>query len=129
MVASFSLADVILSMFVLFLLVAWIALVIYVFVDIFRSKDLSGWAKALWVLFVIILPWLGVLVYLIARGDKMTERQLEDAAERERLTRAYIQDAASSGSTAEEIEKLKALRDAGTISLEEYESLKAKALS
>lgn len=129
MVASFSLGDVILSVIVFMLLVAWIALVIYVFVDIFRSRDLSGWAKALWVLFVIILPWLGVLVYLIARGDKMAERQLEDAAERERLTRAYVQDAASSGSTAEEIEKLKALRDSGAISPEEYESLKAKALS
>ena len=129
MVASFSLGDWILSILFFFLLVAWIALVIYVFVDIFRSKDLSGWAKALWVLFVIFLPWLGVLVYLIARGDKMAERQYEDAAERERLTRAYIQDAASSGSTADEIEKLTALRDSGAISPEEYESLKAKALS
>jgi hypothetical protein len=121
--------DVLWAMLWFFLLIAWIWVVISVIVDIFRSDDLSGWAKALWTIFVIIIPWLGVLIYLIARGQGMAERSYKQAAEQEARTRAYIQDAAASGSTADEIAKLAALRDAGTITDAEYESQKAKLLA
>ena len=126
-VADFSLGDALLSILFIMLWIVWIYLVITIFVDIFRSEDLSGWAKALWVLFVIFLPFLGVLVYLIARGDKMQQRAMETAAQQEKATRQYIQDV-SGGSTADELAKLKSLHDNGTLSDAEYQAAKAKAL-
>ncbi len=114
-----------------FLFVAWIYLLIVVVTDIFRSDDLSGWAKALWVLFVVIVPWLGILVYLIARGDEMSKRAASDYQRRDEEMRAYVQDAAgtSGASTADELTKLAALRDSGTITADEFEQQKAKLLS
>ena len=106
----------------------WIWLLIMVFIDIFRSHDLSGWAKALWVLFVVILPFLGVLVYLIARGGKMHERAERQAAQQDQAVRAYIQQAAGT-STADQLAKLADLRDRGVISAEEFEREKAKVLA
>jgi type VI protein secretion system component VasK len=113
-----------------FLFVAWIYLLIVVVTDIFRSDDLSGWAKALWVLFVVIVPWLGILVYLIARGDKMSARAASDYQRRDEEMRAYVRDAAgtSGASTADELTKLAALRDSGTITADEFEQQKAKLL-
>jgi type VI protein secretion system component VasK len=113
-----------------FLFVAWIYLLIVVVTDIFRSDDLSGWAKALWVLFVVIVPWLGILVYLIARGDKMSARAASDYQRRDEEMRAYVRDAASTSgaSTADELTKLAALRDSGTITAAEFEQQKAKLL-
>jgi hypothetical protein len=113
-----------------FLFVAWIYLLIVVVTDIFRSDDLSGWAKALWVLFVVIVPWLGILVYLIARGDKMSARAASDYRRRDEEMRAYVRDAASTSgaSTADELTKLAALRDSGTITADEFEQQKAKLL-
>src|SRR5262245_7959931 len=91
-----------------FLFFAWIWLVITVFADIFRSNDPSGWGKALWTLFVVFVPWLGVLVYLIARGKSMGERSMQQAVERDQATRQYIQNVASQNghSAADEIAKL-----------------------
>ena len=112
-----------------FLWVLWIWVLIYVFIDIFRSRDLSGWAKALWFLFVLFIPLIGVLVYLIARGGKMQERAQSDARQQEKDFRAYVQEAASSGTPADQLAKLADLRDKGVISAEEFEREKAKVLA
>jgi hypothetical protein len=99
-----------------------------VFIDIFRSHDMSGWAKALWVLFVVILPFLGVLVYLIARGGKMHERAERQAAQQDEAFRTYVQQSAGT-SSADQLAKLADLRDRGVISAEEFEREKAKVLA
>jgi type VI protein secretion system component VasK len=114
-----------------FLFVAWIYLLIVIITDIFRSDDMSGWSKALWVLFILIIPILGALVYLIARGDKMSARAAADYKRQDQQFREYVRDAASSSgaSTADELTKLAALRDAGTITAEEFDQQKAKLLS
>ena len=114
-----------------FLFFIWIWLLITVFADVFRSHDLSGWGKALWVLFVIILPYLGVLVYLIARGKSMQERVIARRLSRRRHTRQYIQEVSSTGgaSTAEELTKLAQLRDSGVITADEFAAQKAKILA
>ena len=106
----------------------WIWLLIIVFSDIFRSHDLSGWAKALWVIFIILVPYLGVFVYLIARGHKMAEHAAEAAAAQDAAARQYIQQVTST-SSAEELEKLARLREQGVIDEAEYQSLKTKTLN
>jgi hypothetical protein len=116
-------------MLIFFLFIAWIWVLVAVIADIFRSHDMGGWAKGLWVLFVIVIPWLGVLVYLIARGDTMTQRHVDDAHAMEQSQRAYIQEAAGATSAADELSKLASLRDSGEISAEEYASLKAKVMA
>ena len=122
--------DVLWTMLVFFLFIAWIWVLISVIADIFRSDDLSGWAKALWVIFVIVIPWLGVLVYLIARGDEMAQRNVDDAVAAEDARRAYIQQAAgSSASAADELAKLANLKESGVISDDEYAKLRAKVIS
>jgi hypothetical protein len=129
---DFSLLEVFFSMLYFFLFIAWIYLLIVIATDIFRSRDMSNWAKALWILFLVILPILGSLIYLIARGHKMAERQRDDAIRNEKAFRSYVQDAAQSpggGSTADELEKLAKLRDAGTITSDEFEAQKAKLLA
>ena len=113
----------------IFLWVLWIWILIYVFIDIFRSHDLSGWAKALWFLFVLFIPLIGVLVYLIARGGKMHERAIQDAQQQDREFRAYVKDAAGSQNTADQLAKLADLRDRGVITPEEFEREKAKVLA
>ncbi len=121
--------DVFLSMLWFFLFFIWIMLLVSVFSDIFRTDDLGGWGKALWTLFVILLPYLGVFVYIIARGRKMGQFAMRDAARREEQTRAYIQDVAGSRSTAGEIERLAALRSSGTITDLEFQQAKAALLA
>jgi len=116
------------SMLWFFLFFIWIWLLIIVFSDIFRSHDLSGWAKALWVIFVILVPYLGVFVYLIARGHKMAEHAAEAAAAQDAAARQYIQQVTST-SSAEELEKLARLREQGVIDEAEYQSLKTKTLN
>ena len=129
LLAEFGTGQVFWSMLWFFLFFIWIWLLISLFGDIFRSKDLSGGAKALWTIFIIILPFLGVLVYLIVRGNSMQERALEDAANREQQFRGYVQSVAGSGGgAADEIAKLADLRDKGVISDAEFQAAKAKAL-
>lgn len=125
------LLDLFWTMLWFFLFIAWIWLLISIITDIFRSDDLSGWVKALWTLFVIIVPWLGALIYLIARGDSMQQRAMSDAAERQRATQQYIQEVASTGSTssADELTKLAQLRDSGVLTTDEFEAQKAKLLA
>jgi cbb3-type cytochrome oxidase subunit 3 len=116
-------------MFWFFMFVIWIWLLISVFMDIFRSHDLSGAAKAFWVLFVIILPFLGVLVYLIARGDKMHERAADQAAQQQKAFDDYVRQAAGSGSKVDDLAKLADLKEKGVLSDAEFEAQKAKLLA
>jgi hypothetical protein len=128
--AEFGTGQVFWSMLYFFLFFIWIYLLIVVFSDIFRSDDLGGWAKALWVIFVIVLPYLGVFVYLIARGNKMSEHATQAAQAQDDAQRAYIQNAVGSGtSTADELTRLADLKEKGVISDAEFAQLKAKALS
>jgi hypothetical protein len=118
------------SMLWFFLFFIWIWLLITVFADIFRSDDLGGFAKALWVIFVILVPYLGVFVYLIARGHKMGEHAVQQAQAQDAAARVYIQQAAgTSASPAEELARLSSLKDQGVINDDEYARLKAKALA
>ena len=129
MLATFELGDAILSIMWFFLFFIWIIILFQVILDLFRSHDLGGWGKAGWLIFILFLPYLGVFVYLIARGKGMSERHLADAKQSEAAFKEYVQSAAgSSASPADEISKLAALRDAGTISEEEFQSQKAKIL-
>ena len=129
--ADFGSGQVFLSFLWFFLFFIWIWLLIIVFSDIFRSPDLSGWGKALWTIFIILLPYLGVFVYLIARGKKMSEHAQQQAATQEAQFRQYVQNVSSSsgGGSADEIAKLADLRDKGVISEEEFQEAKAKALT
>lgn len=120
--------QVFLSMLWFTLFFIWIWLLIAVFADIFRSHDMGGWAKALWVLFVVVVPYLGVFVYLIARGHKMQDHAIDDAKARDAEFRNYVQSATGGTSAADELTKLAALRADGSISDVEYEQLKAAAL-
>jgi predicted PurR-regulated permease PerM len=129
--SSYPLLNIFWSMFVFFLWIIWIWILIWIFIDIFRSHDLSGGAKALWVLFVLFIPLVGVLVYLIARGGKMHEHAAQDARQQDQEFRQYVQQAAASSpaSTADQLSKLADLRDRGVISAEEFEREKAKVLA
>jgi Short C-terminal domain/Phospholipase_D-nuclease N-terminal len=128
---AMSLWDVMVSIFWFFVLFAWIWLLIAILGDIFRDHELSGWGKAGWTLFLIVLPWLGALTYLIVRGKSMNERALAQAQRNEERSRQYIQDVAASGpaSTADELAKLADLHDRGAISDGDYEKAKTKVLS
>jgi hypothetical protein len=117
------------TMLWLFFFVIWIWVLISVLIDVFRSHDLSGWAKALWLVFIVFLPLLGVFVYLIARGNKMHEHAVTDATKQEAAFKSYVQQAAGSGSTADELTKLADLRDKGVITAEQFEAQKAKLLA
>ena len=127
---NYPLLDAFLTMLWFFLWILWIFLLIRIFIDIFRSDDMGGWAKAGWSIFVIILPFLGVLVYVIARGSGMAHRDQQQAVAADQAARSYIQSAAGpSTSVAEEVNKLAALRDQGVLTEQEFETQKAKVLS
>jgi hypothetical protein len=126
---SYPLLGAFWTVFEIFLWIIWIWILIYVFVDIFRSHDLSGWAKALWFLFVLFIPLIGVLVYLIARGGEMHERAAQEAQQQDRAFRTYVQETAGSTSSADQLAKLAGLRDRGVITPEEFEREKAKVLA
>jgi Phospholipase_D-nuclease N-terminal/Short C-terminal domain len=128
--ADWAVGEVLWTMIWFTLFFLWIWLVISVFADIFRSDDMGGWAKAFWCLFVILLPYLGVFVYLIARGDKMRHRAVADAQAQDAARRAYIQDAAGTASSpAAEVERLASLRAQGVIDDAEFQQLKTKAIA
>jgi hypothetical protein len=130
MLAAWQVGQVFWSILWFTLFFIWIWLVIAVFADILRSPDLGGWGKALWTIFVIFLPFLGVLVYLIARGHKMHEHAAQQAQAQDAATRAYIQDVTSSStSSADEIARAHALLERGAITEQEFAAIKAKALS
>ena len=128
---QYPILDFFLTMLYFFLFIIWIWLLIMVFVDIFRSHDMGGLAKALWVIFIIILPFLGVFVYLIARGGKMHERAAAQAAEQQKAFDAYVKQAAgtSGDTTADQLSKLADLKSQGVITDAEFEAQKSKILA
>jgi Phospholipase_D-nuclease N-terminal/Short C-terminal domain len=125
---SFGTGQVLFDMLWFFMFVIWIYLLFIVFTDIFRSHDMGGGAKALWVIFVIIIPYLGVFVYLIARGSKMHEHAVEAAKAQDAAARQYIQQVSGGASPADEIARLADMRDKGVIDEAEFQAGKAKAL-
>jgi hypothetical protein len=129
--SSYPILDAFLTMLYFFLFIIWIWLLIMVFMDIFRSHDMGGGAKALWVIFIIILPFLGVFVYLIARGGKMHERAAQQAAEQQKAFDAYVKQAAgtSGDTTADQLSKLAGLKSQGVITDAEFDAQKAKILA
>ena len=126
---SYPLLGAFWTIFEIFLWVIWFWILITVFIDIFRSRDLSGWAKTLWFVLVLFFPLIGVLVYLIVRGGSMHERAVRQAQVQEEQFRGYVQEAAGSQSTADQLAKLADLRDRGVITAEEFDREKAKILA
>ena len=129
--SSYPVLDAFLTMLYFFLFIIWIWLLIMVFMDIFRSHDMGGWAKALWVIFIIILPFLGVFVYLIARGGKMHERAAQQAADQQKAFDQYVKQAAGTPgeSSADQLHKLADLKSQGVLTDAEFEAQKAKILA
>jgi hypothetical protein len=127
---NYPLLNLFWTMLLIFVWVLWFVLLFRVIIDIFRSRDLGGWGKAGWLIFVIVLPFLGVFVYLIARGDSMGQRDDREAQQADAEMRSYIQStAASSTSSADELAKLSALRDQGVITNAEFATQKSKLLA
>jgi hypothetical protein len=127
---TYPLLSIFWTMLEFFIFFLWIWLLIVIFADIFRSHDMGGLAKALWVLFVIIVPYLGVLVYLIARGGKMHERAAAAAAQQQKAFDSYVKQAAgTSGGSADELAKLADLKAKGVLTDAEFEAQKAKLLT
>ena len=126
---NYPILDAFWTMFMIFAFVVWFWLIIMIFMDIFRSHDIGGVAKTLWVIFVIFLPVLGILVYLIARGGSMHERALKQAQEQQTQFDEYVRQTASGGGSADELAKLAQLKDQGVITEQEFAAQKAKILS
>ena len=125
--ADYPFMDVLWSMIIFFFWVIWIWIVVTVLVDVFRRHDIGGWAKAAWVVFVVILPWLGVLIYLIAEHDGMRDRRIKEVQGQQQAFDQYVRDAA--GGSAAEIAQAKQLLDSGAITQDEFNAIKAKALA
>jgi len=126
---SFSFWDVMWSMLVFFIWIAWFMLLFRIIADIFRRSDIGGGAKTMWLIFVIVLPFLGVFVYLVSQNDGMTQRQLEQVQAQRAQMDDYVRSVAPSGGSAAEIERAKALLDSGAITQSEFDALKMKALA
>jgi hypothetical protein len=127
--ASYPFLDVIWTMVIFFLWVAWFWMLFSVWGDVFRREDISGWAKAAWLIFTLVVPFLGVFVYLIAQGKGMTSRNLEAQQAQKAQFDGYVREAAGSGGAADQIAKAKTLLDQGTITNAEFDSIKQKALA
>jgi ABC-type multidrug transport system fused ATPase/permease subunit len=126
---TYPLADLFGTMLGIFVFLIWFWLLVIIFGDIFRSRDMGGGAKALWVLFVIILPFLGILVYLIARGGKMHERAEQAAQQQQQAFDDYVKQTAGAGNSVDQLAKLADLKQSGAITDAEFEAQKAKLLS
>ena len=126
--ADYPFLDVLWSILIFMAFILWIWLAITCFMDIFRRRDTGGFAKALWIIFIIVIPYLGVLVYLIANHTGMADRQAKDVQEAQQAFDERVRDAAASGGPASEIEKARGLLESGAINQEEFDRLKAKAL-
>jgi ABC-type multidrug transport system fused ATPase/permease subunit len=125
--STYPILDIFWTMLEIFLFVIWIYLIFMIFLDIFRSHDLGGLAKALWVIGLIILPFLGAFIYLIARGGKMHERAIEAAQAQQKAFDSYVQEAAGT-SSADQLHKLADLKEKGVLTDAEFEAQKAKIL-
>jgi hypothetical protein len=128
LIADYSLGDALLTVLEIFLLVAWFWILITVIGDLFRDHQISGWGKAAWVLLLIVLPFLGTLIYLIVRGEGMRERAVKEQADMRKHMDAYIRETAG-GSPVDELHKLSELKDKGAISDAEFDRAKAKLLA
>ena len=126
--ADYPFLDVFWTMILFFFWIAWIWMLVMVFSDVFR-RDISGWSKAAWCLFVLVLPFLGVFIYLITNGSSLTERRVHDARVSQANFDDYVRTVAADGGSAGEIERAKQLLDSGTINRAEFDQLKAKALA
>jgi Short C-terminal domain/Phospholipase_D-nuclease N-terminal len=127
--ADYPFLDILWTMIIFFAWVAWIWILIVILTDVFRRRDIGGWAKAAWTLFVIVVPFLAVLIYLIAYHDSMADRQAERIQGQRAQFDSYVREVADGGGAASEIDKAKKLLDDGTITQSEFEALKAKALA
>jgi hypothetical protein len=127
--ADYPFLDVFWTMLVFFFWVIWIWILITVLIDLFRRHDISGWGKAAWALFVIVLPYLGVFVYLITQGGKMAERRAEEIRASQASFDSYVRETAGSSGPTDQIAKAKELLDSGAIDQAEFDALKAKALA
>jgi putative oligomerization/nucleic acid binding protein/phospholipase D-like protein len=127
--ADYPFLNILWSMIIFFVWVTWIWMMILILSDVFRRRDLSGWGKAGWTFFLIVLPFLGALIYLIAQSDGMAERREQDAQGQKAQMDDYVRSVAGSGGPAAEIDKAKQLLDSGAINQAEYEAIKAKALT
>jgi len=128
--SNYPFLDILWTTLIFFAWVIFIWIAITVLIDVFRRKDISGWGKAAWVIFVVLIPWIGVLVYLIVNHDGMAERRYRDAATAQQQFDDYVRQTAGSGAgAAAEIEKAKALLDNGTITQAEFDAIKSKALA
>ena len=121
--------NVIWTFFIVFIWLAWFWLLITIAIDIFRRHDTSGITKALWLILIVFLPFLGVLLYVITQGDSMGRRQVEHVQQQQQAFDSYVRDTAAAGGAAGEIERAKALLDNGTITPAEFDQIKAKALA
>ena len=128
-IADISFGEGLLFIFEFFLLFAWIWILISIIGDLFRDHELSGVAKAVWVFFLVFLPFLGVLLYLIVRGNGMRDRTIKEQADAKRHFDEYVREQAGSGSSADELHKLSELKAKGDLSSEEFERAKAKLLA
>ena len=126
---DYPLMGVFWSMLYFFIFFIWIMLLFRVFADIFRSHDMGGFAKTLWILFVILAPFLGIFIYIIARGKSMADRDMAQAKAQQDAFASYVQETASTGGTATELAKLVELKDSGAITQAEFDAAKAKALA
>jgi len=127
--ASYPFLDVVWTMFIFFAWVIWIWFLITILADVFRRHDLSGWGKAGWTIFLIFLPFLGALIYLITQGKAMSERNVEQVQAAQSQTDEYIRSVANRDDPAEQIKRGKELLDSGAITSDEFAALKAKALA
>ena len=127
--SSYPFLDVLWTMFIFFLWIIWFWLLFTVFVDVFRRHDIGGGKKALWLIFVIILPFLGVFIYIIVENDGMTQRNLDRAKAQQAQLDSYVRETAGSGGAANEIANAKQLLDQGTITQAEFDAIKQKALA
>jgi hypothetical protein len=128
-VADFTLGDALLTVLEIFLFVIYFWILITIFADLFRDHQLSGWAKAGWILVLFFVPFLGMLIYLIARGQGMRDRAVKEQADMQRHMDQYVRETAAGGSPADELAKLSDLKDKGAISDAEFEQAKAKLLA
>ena len=127
--ADYPFLDVLWTMLIFFLWVIWFWILITVFIDLFRRKDTSGVSKVLWIIFVILVPFLGVFVYLLVNHDGMADRNIAQAQSQQKQMDQYVRETAGSGGAAAEIEKAKGLLDSGAITQAEFDAIKSKALA
>ena len=127
-IAEYTFGQGLLTVLTIFVFMAWILVLVNIIGDIFRDHEMSGWGKAAWILFLIFVPFLAALIYLIARGSGMQERAIKQAQANQKQMEAYVKETAGGASAADEVAKLAKLRDDGTITAEEFERQKAKAL-